>query len=213
METGVRGPMSSSLVQAYHFYRRPLAYFQECAQRYGDNFTCRIPTFPAPITFVSDPDAIREIFAADSTDLLESGSVGRPIMASVIGEHAMLIIDGAEHRRHRGLIMPYFMRGQFSKFGDTILRLTDRKIAGWPNGARFPIRPKMREITLQVMLNLLFGEERATVGYPARRGARLFRARPQSVGIHSFASEGSRAADAMEIPRSIAQRDLWGHCA
>jgi cytochrome P450 len=161
MGTSAPSPTSSSLVQAYHFYRRPLAYFEECGRRYGDNFTCRIPTFPAPITFVSDPDAIKEIFAADGTDLLETGAFANPIMAPVIGEHSMLVIDGAEHRRHRGLIMPYFMRGQFSKFGDTILRLTEREIASWPDAERFPVRPKMREITLQVMLNLVFGEERA----------------------------------------------------
>lgn len=65
-----------------------------------------------------------------------------------------------------GLIMPYFMRGQFSKFGDTILQLTDREMAGWPQATRFPIRAKMREITLQVMLNLVFGEERANSVIP-----------------------------------------------
>jgi cytochrome P450 family 110 len=161
METAVSGPTSSSYVQAFHFYRRPLAYFEECARRYGENFTLRLPTFPAPITFISDPDAIKEIFAADGTDMLEAGSLAASLMAPVIGEHAMLIIDGEEHRRHRGLIMPYFMRGQFSKFGNTILKLADREIGNWPTAARFPIRPKMRDITLQVMLNLLFGEERA----------------------------------------------------
>jgi hypothetical protein len=74
MESGAAGPTSSSLVQAFHFYRRPIGYFAECARRYGDNFTIRIPTFPAPITFISDPEAIREIFAAYGTDLLETES-------------------------------------------------------------------------------------------------------------------------------------------
>jgi cytochrome P450 len=109
-----------------------VAYLEDCARRYGENFTVRLPTFPAPITFISDPDAIKEIFAADGTDLIEAGALAAPVMARVIGEHAMLIIDGAEHRRHRGLIMPYFMRGQFSKFGATILTLAERAMATWP---------------------------------------------------------------------------------
>ena len=142
MGTSAPSPTSSSLVQAYHFYRRPLAYFEECGRRYGDNFTCRIPTFPAPITFVSDPDAIKEIFAADGTDLLETGAFANPIMAPVIGEHSMLVIDGAEHRRHRGLIMPYFMRGQFSKFGDTILRLTSGKLRAGRMRSAFRFAPR-----------------------------------------------------------------------
>jgi cytochrome P450 family 110 len=116
VEPLVSGPNSSSFLQAFHFYRRPLAYFKDCAKRYGEWFTLRLPTFPAPITFVSDPNAVREFFANDATGLLEAGSVTAPLMAPVIGEHALIVIDGEEHNRHRGLIMPYFMRGQFSRF-------------------------------------------------------------------------------------------------
>ena len=160
--SAVPGPSVPALLQAYHFYLRPIAYLDECARRYGDCFTLRIPTFPEPITFLSDPDAIRDLYSLDGTDSVEAGSIAAPVMENVIGKHSMLIIDGAEHRRHRALIMPFFMRGQFSKFGDTILRLTDREIDRWQAGARFPVRSKSRNLALQVMLNLLFGEERAT---------------------------------------------------
>jgi cytochrome P450 len=162
----VAGPTSPSFVQTWHAYRRPLEYLSECAERYGDYFTLRLVTFPAPITLVSDPDAIKEMYAADGTESLEAGSIAAPIMQNVLGKHSMLIIDGEEHRRHRGLIMPFFMHGQFRKFGDTILKLTDREIDRWQEGARFPIRSKTRNITLQVILNLLFGEERASSAIP-----------------------------------------------
>lgn len=154
------GPASSRFAQAFQFYVRPLEFFARCAQSYGDWFTVRIPTFPAPLTFVSDPEAIREIFAADGTEVLESGSFAAPVMAPVIGKHAMLIIDGAMHRRHREIIMPYFARGQFAKFGAAIIELVDREIASWPLGTRFPIRQRMRNITLQVILSVVFGTDR-----------------------------------------------------
>jgi cytochrome P450 family 110 len=162
MQTAAAGPSSPGFVMLWRAYRRPLAYLEECARRYGDCFTLRIPTFPAPITFISDPDAIKDIYSADGTASVESGSIAAPVMENVIGKHSMLIIDGAEHQRHRSLIMPFFMRGGFGKFGGMILNLIEREIARWPDGARFPIRTKMRDITLQVMLNLLFGEERAS---------------------------------------------------
>jgi cytochrome P450 len=60
MQTSAAGPNSPGFVTLWHAYRRPLAYLEDCARRYGDCFTLRIPTFPAPITFVSDPDAIKE---------------------------------------------------------------------------------------------------------------------------------------------------------
>jgi cytochrome P450 family 110 len=176
--TPIAGPSSPALIQAYHTYFRTLAYLDECARKYGDFFTIRIPTFPAPITFVSDPEAIKDIYALDGTDSIEAGSIAAPVMANVIGEHSMLIIDGAEHRRHRSLIMPFFMRGQFSKFGDTILKLTDREIDSWPNGARFPIRTRTRRITLQVILSLLFGEERAASIIPGAVIASFFGRNP-----------------------------------
>ncbi len=162
MATLPPGPASSRFAQAFQFYVRPLEFLARCARSYGDWFTVRIPTFPAPLTFVSSPEAIREIFAADGTELLESGSFAASVMAPVIGKHAMLIIDGAMHRRHREIIMPYFARGQFAKFGGTIIELVDREIATWPLGTRFPIRQRMRNITLQVILSVMFGRDRDT---------------------------------------------------
>jgi cytochrome P450 family 110 len=162
MQTAAAGPNSPGFVILWQYFRRPIAYFEECSARYGDCFTLRLPIFPAPITFISDPDAIKDLYAADGTDALESGSIIAPVMENVLGKHSMLIIDGAEHQRHRSLIMPFFMRAGFGKFGSMIQNLTGREIARWPDGGHFPIRTKMRDITLQVMLNLLFGDERAS---------------------------------------------------
>ena len=155
-------PKSSRFVQGIEAYRHPLEFLERCARRYGDCFTIRIPGIPAPVTMVSDPEAIKEIYAADGTERLESGSIAAPMMESVIGEHSMLIIDGAKHRRHRGVMMPFFARGQFAKFGETILRLVDRELASWPVATPFPIRPRMQIITLQVILTVLFGAERTS---------------------------------------------------
>ena len=117
MQTAAAGPNSPGFVILWQYFRRPIAYFEECSARYGDCFTLRLPIFPAPITFISDPDAIKDLYAADGTDALESGSIIAPVMENVLGKHSMLIIDGAEHQRHRSLIMPFFMRGGFGKFG------------------------------------------------------------------------------------------------
>jgi cytochrome P450 len=149
---------SSRLSQAVDFFRRPIELFEKCRRTYGDCFTLRLPAFAAPITFISDPDAVREIFAADGTGRVKSGSIAAPTMELVIGKHSMLSLDGSKHHRHRALISPYFSRAQFTKFGDDLIRLIDQEIEEWPRGARFPIRPKMQSITLQVILRIIFGE-------------------------------------------------------
>ncbi len=157
---------SSRFAQAVEFYRRPLELFQRCRETLGSCFTLRVPTFPAPITFTCDPEAIKAIFAADGTDLIESGSIAAPIFEPVIGKHSMLILDGEKHHRHRALIMPYFSRGQFAKFGDDLVRLIAGQIDQWPKGVRFPIRPRMQNITLQVILRVIFGDRAGLVIAP-----------------------------------------------
>ena len=163
--SAVPGPKSPRLLQGFAYLRDPLALFDDCARKYGDCFTLRVPTLPATIC-LSDPEAIREIFARDGTDAIETGSIFASVMAPVVGEHSMLVIDGDEHRRHRSITMPYFARAQFARLGDTIVELTDREISTWPSGTPFPMRPRMQNITLQVMLRILFGEHATSVFTP-----------------------------------------------
>ena len=160
---------SSRLAQAVELYRRPLEFSERCRRTYGECFSVRLPpSFPGPVTFVSDPEAVKAVFAADGTDRIESGSISAAMMEPVIGRHSMLILDGTKHRRHRSLIMPYFARGQFAKFGDNVVRLIDQQIEGWPIGLRFPIRPKMQNVTLQVILRIIFGNRSTHVIQPNR---------------------------------------------
>lgn len=164
-ERGVPGPRSSRIAQGVALFRNPLALLDRCARDYGDCFRLRVFGFP-DIAFLSDPDAIREIFAKDGTDAIDSGSIFASQIAPVIGEHSMLIIDGEEHRRHRGITMPYFARGQFARFGEAILEMAQREVASWPTGTSFPIRPRMQSITLKVILRIIFGEHSASVFKP-----------------------------------------------
>jgi cytochrome P450 family 110 len=149
---------TSRLVQGFEFYRRPLDFLSQCSRRHGHCFTVWPPGFPAPMTILSDPDAVGEIFAADGTDLIESGSIAAPMMEPLIGKHAMLILDGAKHQRHRALTMPFFARGQFARFGDDILRLAADETSRWPEGTRIPLRDGLKKITVRIILRVIFGE-------------------------------------------------------
>ena len=160
--SAVPGPRSPRLMQGFAYFRKPLALLDDCAKRFGNCFTLRVPTLP-DMVYVSDPDVISEIFARDGTDAIETGSIFASVMAPVVGAHSMLVIDGDEHKRHRGATMPYFARGQFARLGDAIIELADREIATWPNDVVFAMRPKMQNITLQVMLRILFGDRSQSV--------------------------------------------------
>ena len=54
------------------------------------------------MVFVSHPQAIKEIFTA-SPDKFDSGR-GNQLIASLLGEQSLVLLDGAQHQRQRKLL-------------------------------------------------------------------------------------------------------------
>ena len=159
--TGVRdrlppGPRMPAIVQAGNLWLRPLPFFDECAKRYGDCFTLRVPTRP-PMVIFSHPEAVKEIFAADP-DELRAGE-GNFILEPILGRHSLLLLDGAQHLRERRLMLPSFHGERMRYYGDTMRATTDRAIDRWPIGSPFPIHTEMQRITLEVIFKTVFGLE------------------------------------------------------
>ena len=150
------GPRMPALVQAGALWLRPLAFLQDCARRYGDCFTLRVPTRP-PLVIFSHPEAVKEIFAADP-DELRAGE-GNVILEPILGRHSLLLLDGAQHLRERRLMLPSFHGERMRHYGETMRSITDRTIDRWPIGSPFPIHPEMQRITLEVIFKTVFGLE------------------------------------------------------
>lgn len=127
-----------------------------CAQRYGDCFTLRLPNNP-PIVFFSDPEAIKEIFTSDPEKMPAGES--RAILRPVVGQHSLLLLDGARHRQQRKLMMPPFHGDRMHAYGEVMRSVTDHIIDRWPSGRPFPLQPEMQAITLDVILRTVFGVE------------------------------------------------------
>ena len=64
----------------------------------------------------------------------------------------------------------------------------------WPSGERFPIRSKMRDITLQVILNLIFGEERAMSVIPPEVVRQFFGRDPSPLLLSAYQDRGILSA-------------------
>jgi cytochrome P450 len=65
------GPRTSPVIQLLRWMRRPVAFMQECSQRYGETFTVRLAGFP-PLVFFSNSEDIRAILAGDA-ELMDCG--------------------------------------------------------------------------------------------------------------------------------------------
>lgn len=150
------GPDLPPALQLLRWMRTPFEMLDDGQARYGDAFSLRLPAFAdAPIVVMSDPLAIKDIFAMGPDD----GHAGKAalVLKPMVGEHSLLLLDGAEHLRQRKMILPAFHGERMTGYGRAMLDLTHESIDRWPVGETFPVHEPMQGITLQVIIRTVFG--------------------------------------------------------
>jgi cytochrome P450 len=158
------GPRGTQLGLSLRLLRDPVGFFERCIDRYGDVFSVRLVGVPN-LVYVADPELLRDLFTADP-DAVRAGEANR-FMEPVLGSHSLLVLDGADHRRERRLLLPYFHGGGIGRHVELVAAITRREIARWPRGEPFAMRPRMQAITLEAILQAVFGV------HDAQRLARL----------------------------------------
>jgi cytochrome P450 len=141
-------------VNSLRFAQRPLAALREWHRRFGDVFTVRMLGFGVGV-YVVDPEAIRELFTGDQSDL--RAGEANSFMEPVLGPHSVLVLDGPEHLRQRKLLLPPFQGSRVAAFREIIRDVAEREIAGWRPGAQIVLRERMRAVTFEVICRAVFG--------------------------------------------------------
>ena len=144
----------SSLRQLFNWITRPYPYLDECADKYGDAFTMRIFGFK-PLVFLSDPQAVKEIFADNGT-LFDAGR-GNIILQPLMGDNSLLMMDGDRHKRERKMLMPPFHGGRVKSYAKTICEITQETSSDWQPGQQILAAEVMPDITLEVILQTVIG--------------------------------------------------------
>lgn len=148
------GPRTPSVLTWLRFQRAPLAVLEAWRARYGDVFTVRLPGLGAG-SYVADPDAIRELFTGDQSDLLAGEA--NSFLAPVLGNHSLLVLDGPQHLRHRRLLLPPFQGSRVADFRTVVREVTEAEVARWQPGQRLVLRERMRDVTFEVICRAVFG--------------------------------------------------------
>jgi cytochrome P450 len=148
------GPRSPAVVNSLRFAYRPLAMLREWHRRFGDVFTVRLLGFGSGV-YVADPEAIRELFTGDQSDL--RAGEANSFMEPILGAHSVLVLDGPEHLRQRKLLLPPFQGSRVAAFREVIRDVAEREIAGWRPGAELVLRERMRALTFEVICRAVFG--------------------------------------------------------
>jgi cytochrome P450 len=141
-------------VQTLGFILGAARYLGWARRRYGDVVTMST-LFDQRFVMVFEPELVKQVFKGPP-EQLRAGEANA-LLGPILGERSVLLLDGAEHLRHRRLMLPTF-HGQRMKAYDTIMReATDREIDGWPVGERFELLPSMQALTLDVIMRAVFG--------------------------------------------------------
>ena len=151
------GPQTHPWLQTLQWLTDPLEFMESCAKRYGDIFTLRIGPVFSPQVFISNPQAIQEIFSTDPKQLDSGEEAG--IKSPLLGRQSMLAIAGERHRRRRKLLMPPFHGERMRAYGQLVRDITEQVTKRWTIGEPFSVRSSMQAISFQVILKAVFGLE------------------------------------------------------
>src|SRR5687768_16968407 len=96
------GPRAPAFVNTARLMERPIESLLGWHETYGEAVTVPLLIFGTGV-YVSDPDAIRDMFTGDQSDL-HAGEANAPL-AAILGERSVLVLDGPEHLRQRRLLL------------------------------------------------------------------------------------------------------------
>ncbi|GBE93122.1 cytochrome P450 [Nostoc cycadae] len=154
-----------AFLQKLQWTANPVKYFEGAAQQHPDIFTAEIVGFGETVVFVNHPQAIQEIFTNDASGTVQS--VGRKkfaalgeknrILQPLLGNHSLLMLSGERHKRRRQIAMPPFHGERMRAYGSLMCKLTENIYTHLPLNEPFSARFVMQEISLQIMLQAVFG--------------------------------------------------------
>jgi cytochrome P450 len=153
------GPRAPSFVQFWQWTYRPVEFMDTCALRFGDWFTVRLPG-NRKFVFTSDPSAIKDVFSANPDHL--SAAEFNNILKPLVGEKSLIVIDGADHSRMRTHAAQPFYSERMHSYGVVMQGMTNRAIQRWVAGPPFALHQEMQHLTLDIMMNAMFGSNAET---------------------------------------------------
>lgn len=141
-------------LQTLLFWKWPLAYLEGCRRRYGSRFTLQATSHP-PLVFLSDPTDIKAVFAAPA-EVLHPGK-GAETIRPLVGDSSFMLCEEDEHLAIRRVILPAFHAKVIQQHTDIVAEMARREIESWPRDACFALHPRLRALTLQIILRTAFG--------------------------------------------------------
>ncbi|MBD2303476.1 cytochrome P450 [Nostoc sp. FACHB-87] len=148
------GPKTSVLIQNIQFLLRPLETLDSWQQEYGDTFRLRGNEMP-PLIYFSSPEAIQKIFTSEPEYL---GSIQKSdLVKLLLGENSIIFLGDERHHRQRRMLLPPFHSERMRWYSQVICEITEEVINRLSPGSFFIVQLVVKEISMRVILNVVFG--------------------------------------------------------
>ncbi len=150
------GPRVPRAVQTAGFMLGGPRFLETCRRRYGDVVTFGT-LFDDRFVMVFDPALVKRVFQGPPQQL--HAGEANSMLGPIVGRRSVLLLDGAEHIRHRRLLLPTFHGERMQAYAGVMSDSTDQEIDSWPVGEPFALLPSMQALTLRVIVRAVFGFE------------------------------------------------------
>jgi cytochrome P450 family 135 len=151
------GPRMPRALQTAIWSRRAQWMLEQSRARFGDMFTLRI-AYEGTWVMVSDPELVKQVFTGDPR-VFHAGE-GNQILRPFLGDNSVLVLDEKPHISQRRLLLPPFHGERMQGYAAKMTEIAAREIESWPTGVPYKLRPRMQAITLEIILETVFGVHR-----------------------------------------------------
>ena len=165
------GPRMPRAVQTAIWSRRAQWMLEQCRARLGPMFTLRI-AYEGEWVILTDPELIKQVFTGDPK-VFHAGE-GNEILRPLLGDNSVLVLDEKRHISQRRLLLPPFHGERMQGYAETMATIAAREIESWPSGTPYRLRPRMQAITLEIIIETVFGVHGDARIEPLRKALRGF---------------------------------------
>jgi cytochrome P450 len=148
------GSRKPAILQTIGFWKHPTDVLERNRERYGPRFTIRL-LGQLPFVYLTDPQEIKEMILAPP-DVLHPGEGARSL-EPLMGSNSVILLDEDPHSEQRKLMLPAFHGENLKQLSDLIAQIVDREVSSWPRGEAIEMHPRTTRLTMEVMLQIVFG--------------------------------------------------------
>ncbi|WP_454163097.1 cytochrome P450 [Gordonia iterans] len=126
---------------------------------------------PGRIVVISDPAHVKSVMTADPA--IAPSATRRSPLRPIVGAESVLTSIGARHWQQRALLLPRFHGKSVQAFADGIAGATDTALNRWRPGEPVRTADVAQQITLDVIMSVVFGIPEPGAASEAERALRV----------------------------------------